>query len=186
MYSLQEQDGQWVKVDKTPSVKVPEKLEKALTTQKRFKIFFGGRSGAKTNTVGDIFISRAKDHGDKTLCLRELQNSIEDSVHALLSSEIDRLEFTDFDVTQNAIRLKDEDVFKFRGMARNPEGMKSFHGFKYAWGEEAQSFSEESISKLTPTIREEGSEIWLTLNPGSSEDPVSKRFLEPFYPTLRS
>ena len=148
---LQEKDGKWIEVDKDPVVKVPEKMEPVLTKKKRFKILFGGRSGAKTNTVGDIFLGRAKDYGDKTLCLRELQNSIEDSVHALLSSEIDRLEFSDFEVTDKAIRINGDDAFKFRGMARNPEGMKSFHGFKYAWGEEAQSFSQESLEKLTPT-----------------------------------
>ena len=184
LYCLQEKGGEYIKVDKEPVVKVPEKLERFLTTKKRFKIGFGGRSGGKSNTFGDIFAGMAKDYGDKTMCLRELQNSIEDSVHSLLSSEISRLGFTDFDVTNSAIRYKGDDVFKFKGLARNPDAVKSMFGFKRSWAEEAQALSGDSLRMLTPTIREAESELWFSLNPGSSADPVSQRFLEPFYAEL--
>jgi phage terminase large subunit len=181
---MQEQKGKYVEVDKQPTVTVPAKLERFVTSKRRFKVAFGGRSGAKSNTIGDILAADAKDYGDKTICLRELQNSIEDSVHALLAAEIKRLAFDDFEVTNNAIRLKGEDVFKFKGLARNPDSVKSMFGFKRAWCEEAQTLSQDSITMLTPTIREKDSEIWLSLNPGSSEDAVSKRFLAPFYDQL--
>ncbi len=181
---LQEVNGVYVEVDKDPVVKVPEKLERILTTKKRFKIGFGGRSGAKSNTFGDILAAQAKDYGDKTMCLRELQNSIEDSVHSLLKEEIKRLGFDGFEITNSAIRLNGEDVFKFKGLSRNPDAVKSMFGFKRAWGEEAQSLSEDSLRMLTPTIRVEGSELWFSLNPGSSADPFSRRFLEPFYGDL--
>jgi len=181
---IQEVKGKYIEVDQTPTVTVPEKLERFVTTKKRFKVGFGGRSGAKSNTFGDILAGHAKDYGDKTVCLRELQNSIEDSVHALLSSEIKRLAFEDFEITNNAIRLKGEDVFKFKGLARNPDAVKSMFGFKRSWAEEAQTLSQESITMLTPTIREKDSELWFSLNPGSSEDAVSQRFLVPFYADL--
>lgn len=181
---IQERKGKYVEVDMKPTVTVPAKLERFITVKKRFKIGFGGRSGAKSNTFGDIFAAQAKDYGNKTVCLRELQNSIEDSVHALLSEEIKRLGFDDFEITNNAIRLKGEDVFKFKGLARNPDAVKSMFGFKRAWAEEAQTLSEDSLTMLTPTIREKDSELWFSLNPGSSEDPISKRFLAPFYDAL--
>jgi len=181
---IQERKGKYVEVDMKPTVTVPAKLERFITVNKRFKIGFGGRSGAKSNTFGDIFAAQAKDYGNKTVCLRELQNSIEDSVHALLSEEIKRLGFDDFEITNNAIRLKGEDVFKFKGLARNPDAVKSMFGFKRAWAEEAQTLSEDSLTMLTPTIREKDSELWFSLNPGSSEDPISKRFLAPFYDAL--
>jgi len=184
--SLQDVNGKFIEVDTAPTVTIPQKLEKFITTKKRFKIAFGGRSGAKSNSFGDVFAAQAKDYGHKTICLRELQNSIEDSVHALLASEIKRLAFDDFEVTGNAIRLKGEDVFKFKGLARNPDAVKSMFGFKRAWAEEAQTLSGESLAMLTPTIREKDSELWFSLNPGSSEDAISKRFLEPFYSQLLS
>lgn len=182
--SIQEQNGEYVETDKPYVVTVPEKLERLITTKKRFKIPFGGRSGAKSNTIGAILAAQAKDYGIKSLCLRELQNSIEDSVHALIKSEIERFGFEGFETTNSAIRLNEEDVFKFKGLARNPDSVKSMFGFKRSWVEEAQSLSQDSITMLTPTIREAESELWFSLNPGSSADPISKRFLQPFYNDL--
>lgn len=181
---LQEQDGRYVEVDKQPTVHLPAKLEPFLVTPKRFKVLFGGRGGAKTRGVGGVLASKAKDYGEKTLCLREMQNTIEDSVHALLSAEIRDKLWSDFVITDNAIRLRGEDVFKYRGMARNVTGVQSAHGFKYSWVEEAQSTSSKSLEALTPTIREAGSELVFTMNPGSSADPMSQRFIQPFYSTL--
>ena len=73
---LQEQDGRYVEVDKQPTVHLPAKLEPFLVTPKRFKVLFGGRGGAKTRGVGGVLASKAKDYGEKTLCLREMQNKI--------------------------------------------------------------------------------------------------------------
>lgn len=38
----------------------------------------------------------------------------------------------------------------------------------------------DSLKALTPTLREEGSEIWFSANPRSSADPFSQRFIKPF------
>ena len=141
-----------------PKMQIPRKLERFLTTPKRFKIAFGGRGAGKSQSFAQIFLMKAQMEQAKTMCLRELQNSIDDSVHALLREQIAHLDLKDFDVTDRAIRHDGEDVFKFKGLARNPDAVKSMQGFKYAWGEEAQVFSEESIRLLTPTIREAGSE----------------------------
>jgi len=181
---IQEKDGKYIEVDKEPHVSIAEKLEPFITKHKRFKIALGGRSGTKSEAFGSIFAANAKDYGEKTLCLRELQNSIDDSVHALLSNVIKRSGFTDFDITEKAIRYKGDDVFKFKGMARNEDAVKSVSGFKKSWVEEAQSISESSLTKLTPSIRKEGSELWFSLNPASSEDPMSKRFIVPFMDAL--
>jgi len=183
-YVLQEQGGVYVKVDKNPIVKVPKALEKFLVTKKRFKVAFGGRSGGKSFTFGDIFSSQAKDYGHKTLCLREYQNSIKDSVQSMLVSAVDRLGYTGFQPIQDEIRFEDKAVFRFKGLARDPDGVKSAFGFKRFWVEEAQNISAKSLEQLTPTMREEGGEIWLAMNPQHSTDPVSIRFLQPFYRKL--
>ena len=167
-----------------PIINLPAKLERLLTTPKRFKVVFGGRGGGKSQTFGDIFISRAKDQGEKTACFRELQNSIEDSVHSLLVDEIERVGFEGFTSSKTAIEFAGSDAFKYKGLSRNPDAVKSLHGFKYAWVEEAQAVSNESLRTLTPTFREKGAEMWFSLNPGSTEDPISKRFLTPFMPKL--
>ena len=43
---------------------------------------------------------------------------------------------------------------------------------------EAQTISEDSWQILTPTIHNEGSEIWFEWNPNEDSDPVHKRFIE--------
>lgn len=180
LYSIQEEDGEYVIVDLPYSVMIPKKLECFLTIDKRFKIAFGGRSGTKSNTIADILAAHAKDYGDKTLCVREIQSSIDDSVHALLKAEIQRLGFEGFDIRDNVIRKDGDDVFKYRGLWRNPDAVKSMFGFKYAWGEEAQSLSYESLEMLTPTIRLVGSELMFSFNPGSSADPIYQDMIKPF------
>jgi phage terminase large subunit len=45
------------------------------------------------------------------------------------------------------------------------------------WCEEAQTISDKSWKTLIPTIRKEGSEIWVTYNPELETDPTHDRFV---------
>ncbi|RLA45153.1 MAG: PBSX family phage terminase large subunit [Gammaproteobacteria bacterium] len=163
-----------------PEMQCPEKLLPLIETPKRIKVVIGGRGSAKSMTVGDICLMDAQTKGIKTACFREYQNSIDDSVYALLKEEVTRLELDGFTVQNSRILHKDQDAFKFRGMARNPEGIKSMQGFNRFWVEEAQTASYKSIRAIMPTLREEESELWLTGNPQSVADPFSQRFIKPF------
>jgi len=167
-----------------PRIQVPEKLAPFILKPKRFKLAIGGRGGAKSQSFSDMLIQRAHEHNFKIGCFREYQNSIDDSVYALLVSEITRLGLRGFKPQGSQIKHKRGGEFRFKGLARNPESVKSMHGFKIFWVEEAQTVSQNSLKLLTPTLRETGSEIWLSLNPMSSADPISVRFLEPFYDEL--
>lgn len=163
-----------------PELTIPSKLERFLTVPKRFKIAYGGRGAAKSQTFADIFLMKSQVEKAKVACFREMQNSIEDSVHSLLKHEIDRIGFQGFTVEKGTIYNSLGGEFRFKGLARNPDAVKSMHGFKYFWVEEGQSISQESLEMLTPTLRELDSELWVSMNPQSSEDPMSKRFLKPF------
>jgi phage terminase large subunit len=168
-----------------PTMQIPKKLRPFIDTPKRFKIAIGGRGSGKSMSFADMCLMDAQTKGIKTACFREFQNSIDDSVHALLKSEIERLNLQGFEVQNNQILLNDEPVFKMRGLAKNPEGIKSMHGFQRFWVEEAQTISFNSLKALTPTLREEGSEIWFSANPRSSVDAFSQRFIKPFEKQLR-
>lgn len=158
----------------------PGKLRPLVEKKKRFKIVIGGRGSAKSNTFADLFLMMMAIDGAKTGCFREYMNTIEDSVHALFVGEIDRIDADGFRTTNNIISHRSGGLAKFRGLARNPTGMKSMFGFNYFWVEEAQTISEESLRILTPTLREGDSEIWMSANPMSSADPFSERFINPF------
>jgi len=168
-----------------PKMQIPKKLRRFIDTPKRFKIAIGGRGSGKSMSFADMCLMDAQTKGIKTACFREFQNSIDDSVHALLKSEIERLNLQGFEVQNNQILLNQDPVFKFRGLARNPEGVKSMHGFRRFWVEEAQTISFNSLKALTPTLREEGSEIWFSANPRSSVDAFSQRFIKPYEKQLR-
>jgi len=162
-----------------------DKLEPFRSLKKRFKGVFGGRGGTKSQTVADILVQKVHIERIKVGCFREHQNTIEDSVHALLSEEINRMQVPGFVIGDTKIRHKDGGEFKFRGLSRNTGGVKSFHGFKIFWVEEAQFLSKKSLKTITPTLREQDSEFWFTFNPGSRLDPISQRFIMPFIKDLR-
>lgn len=144
---------EWAQTKREPTVYLPAKLERVITTKARHVYLIGGRGSGKSIGAADICLADAHDHGSKTFCLREYQSSIADSVHALLAGEIERLELDGFDITQNTIARGGAPVFRFAGLARNPSSIKSAYGFRRWLIEEAQFLSEESIRILLPSAR---------------------------------
>ena len=128
---------------------------------------------------------KAQTEGAKIGCFREFQNSIEDSVHSLLTQEIARLGIPGYIVDKSKIYHTSGGGFSFKGLSRSIDAVKSMHGFKYFWVEEAQFLSDNSIKILIPTVREVGSELWFTGNPMGSADPFSQRFIVPFQKELK-
>jgi phage terminase large subunit len=169
-----------------PEMQMPKALLPFAQKKKRFKVAFGGRGSGKSMTFGDICLMDAQTKAIKTACFREYQNSIDDSVLSLLTSEISRLNLQGFECQQSKILYRGEECFKFRGLARNPEGVKSMHGFQRFWVEEAQTISFESLKNLIPTLRIEGSELWFSANLRSMADPFTQRFFKPFEKELRA
>lgn len=167
-----------------PQIQLPDKLLPLIQTPKRIKIIVGGRGGGKSVGVADILVMHASQ-GKKVGCGREFQNSIDDSVHSLISSEIDRMGAPGFDVQATKILHTSGGEFFYKGLARNPESLKSLHGVDYFWVEEAQTLSDKTLKLLTPSVRSTAGsdhqpEIWMTLNRGSSTDAVSQKFLKRF------
>lgn len=162
-----------------PTLQIPKKL-RPLLNPKKFKIIYGGRGGAKSMTVADILLMRIVTEGIKVGAMREMQNSIDDSVHSLFCEEIERLKLPGFTIQNTSISHARGGQITYKGLARNTESVKSMHGFDVFWVEEAATLSKKSIDLLVPTLRVDGSELWMTFNPASSADPVSIEFLDPF------
>jgi len=157
----------------------PQDWAQGLYKPSRYKILYGGRGGGKSYEVADYLIVRA--HTEKTiiLCAREFQNSIKDSVHALIASRIEALGLADwFEIQEKAIYSKvTGTAFIFKGIRHNIQSIKSMFGVGVCWVEEAQTISRESWEVLKPTIREKGSEIICTLNPLKETDPIYNDFI---------
>lgn len=163
-----------------PELELPRKVYKVLTTKARLIVLIGGRSSAKSESVGRILTMKAQTEAADILCGREFQNSIDDSVHKLIKGIIEKLGVSGFTITDKKIDCLTGGGFRFKGFARNSSAVKSAQDFKYSWSEEAQDLSQESIDDLLPTIRAGGSQLFFTANPQSSADPFSKRFIVPY------
>lgn len=160
-------------------LQIAAKLLKIAKAKQRFIIVYGGRGSGKSYGLASLCLAKALE-GQKIGAFREFQNSIDDSIHSLLASQIETLGLEDFEVQNNQILFNGDVAFKFRGMARNIEGIKSMYGFNLFYIDEAQTISFESLKALTPTLREAGSQIWMSGNPRSSTDAFSERFIKPF------
>jgi hypothetical protein len=141
----------------------------------RYKAAWGGRGSGKSNDRAQaVILLMVAKPGTRIVCLREVQNSIKDSVYQLLCDWIERLGVAPlFDVTRDEIRGPGGSLCIFRGMKdQNAESIKSLEGYSVAWFEEAQTCSQRSLDLLRPTIRAPGSELWFTWNPRRRTDPV--------------
>ena len=139
----------------------------------RFKVFYGGRGGAKSRSFATALLIIGKQRPIRVLCAREIQNSIRDSVKRLLDDELVRCGFDDFYSSTDAeIRGANGTLFLFAGLRTNPERIKSYEGLTHCWIEEAETISQKSLDLLVPTMRTEGSEIWMSFNPDRVNSPV--------------
>lgn len=160
------------------NVELPEKLLFFLSKKARYKIAYGGRGSGKSWAAARCLIVLAMQSKIRVLCTRQLQTSIANSVHKLLSDSIQELGLSDnFEITRDQIRCKNGSEFFFKGIQNNINEIKSIEGINYCWVEEAQSVSENSWEVLIPTIRKENSEIWVTFNPDREEDATYQRFV---------
>jgi phage terminase large subunit len=144
----------------------------------RYKVLYGGRGGAKSWGIARALLIIGARKPTRILCAREFQTSIRDSVHKLLSDQIIAMDLVDFyEITQNAIRGKNGTEFSFVGLKNNVANIKSYEGCDICWVEEAQTTSKLSWNVLIPTIRKEGSEIWISFNPELETDETYQRFI---------
>jgi phage terminase large subunit len=141
----------------------------------RYKVGRGGRASAKSHSVASILVLLGSKKVLRVCCGREYQKSIDESVKQLLEDKIVAHGLQDFyEVQKNAIYGKNGTVFKFVGVKTNPTSLKSFEGIDIFWMEEAEKVSKRSWSIVIPTVRKEGSEIWITYNPDEEDDPTHK------------
>jgi len=146
----------------------------------RYKVMHGGRGGGKSHGVAQVLLDMGARKPLRILCAREIQKSMRDSVHRLLKDYIIKLGLTEFyEVLDTEIRGANGTLFLFTGLqSHTVDSIKSFEGVDVVWVEEAHGVSKKSWDVLTPTIRKDGSEIWLTLNPDMDTDETYVRFIE--------
>ncbi len=157
-----------------PALQFSDSLQ-CLFVPKRLKVLWGGRSAGRSWGCARALLTLARGRRIRVLCAREFQNSIEESVHRVLKSQIEEeLKWGHlFNVEkQKIVGLEQGSEFLFEGIKNNTTRIKSYEGIDYCWIEEGAKLSRESWKIIEPTIRGEKSELWITLNPELETDFV--------------
>jgi phage terminase large subunit len=132
-------------------------------------------------------------HQLRWLCARETQQSIAESVHQLLEDQIARLGLSAFYRVERArivgtvahqagmygrkLERPGCSEFVFAGLKHNVTQIKSYEALDGVWVEEAANVSRNSWEVVLPTVRKEGSEIWVSLNPELATDDSYLRWV---------
>ena len=137
-------------------------------------MYYGGRAGGKSYAFADSLLLLGRMKKLRIACMREIQDSIKDSVHKLLADRIAYYNLSDYKIMETQIINKiTGTTFIFKGLQEhNAENIKSLEGVDIVWLEEAQKISKKSWDILDPTIRKSGSEIWISMNREEENDPV--------------
>ena len=157
---------------------MPAKLA-LLFKPSRYKVVRGGRGSGKSWGFARALLIQAYQQPLRILCAREVQKSIKQSVHQLLSDQIEGMGLSaEFEVLANEIRGRNGSAFYFSGLSdMTADSIKSFEGVDRVWVEEGQSITARSWKILIPTIRKDESEIWVSYNPELETDETHRRFV---------
>lgn len=168
----------------TATIDIPDKLVDLFEGEADVRGAKGGRGSAKTRTFAKMTAIRAYqwDMAGREgiiLCARQFMNSLDESsleeVKAAIRSEPWLEPF--FEIGEKYIRTKSGRIsYGFAGLSRNIGSIKSKSRILLCWVDEAENVSDPSWIVLIPTIREDGSELWLTWNPERKASATNKRF----------
>jgi phage terminase large subunit len=145
----------------------------------RYLCAYGGRNGGKSWFFASFLIEQClRNPGTLAVCIRETQRSLNESAKRNVEQTIIQLGVGRyFEVQHDRIRTPGGGLIIFMGMQdHTAESIKSLEGYRYAWVEEAQTLTANSLALLRPTIRAERSQIWFSWNPRRRNDAVDLFF----------
>lgn len=166
------------------TIELPPKLVDLFAGEARWRCAYGGRGSGKSRSFAIMAAVRGYVWGNagrsgQILCAREFMNSLKDSSFNEVAGAIASYDWLAdyYEVGDTFIRSKDGNVeFTFAGLRRNLDSIKSKARILLCWVDEAESVSRMAWDKLEPTVREDGSEVWVSWNPESNLSETHKRF----------
>lgn len=169
----------------TERIKLPSKMVDNFSQPARHRVFKGGRGSAKTRgcaTMTAVMGYQFAEGGREGIILasREHLNSLEESSLEEIKAAIRAVPWMNayYEIGEKFIRTRNRKVsYAFAGLRHNLDSIKSKSRILLNWTDEAENVSDAAWRKLIPTIREDGSENWVSYNPESPESPTHKRFI---------
>ncbi len=159
----------------------PDKILPLLVQPAPYKVAYGGRGSGKSWSFARGLLLKGIATPLRVLCAREVQKSIQQSVHQTLTDQIYKMKLQSvYDIGKaEIINRKNGTKFLFVGLSDlTADSIKSYEGIDIAWVEEGQTITDRSWKILIPTVRKEGSEIWISFNPELESDPTYERFVK--------
>lgn len=168
----------------TVQIELAPKLVELFSEPARYYCAWGGRGSGKTRgfalmTAIKAYMAAESGKSGVILSAREYMNSLEESSMEEIKQAIRSVPWLDayFDIGEKYIRTKNRRIsYVFAGLRHNLDSIKSKARILLAWVDEAESVSEVAWQKLLPTVREEGSEVFVSWNPELDGSPTDTRF----------
>lgn len=177
----------------TARVALPPKLIPIFQGEADVRGAYGGRGSGKTRSFAKMSavrayaMSRAGLDG-VILCGRQYMNSLDESSLEEIKGAV-RSEpwlMPHFDIGEKYVRTLDGRIsYAFAGLDRSISSIKSKAKIRLCWVDEAEPVTESAWETLLPTIREEGSELWVTWNPERDGSPTDQRFRKSSNPMMK-
>ena len=166
------------------TIELPPKLVELFAGEARYRCAYGGRGSGKSRSFAIMaavrgYIWGSEGRAGQILCAREFMNSLGDSSFEEVAGAIKTYDWLAdyYEVGERYIRSRDGNIeFTFSGLRRNLDSIKSKARILLCWVDEAETVSGMAWDKLDPTIREEGSELWVSWNPESNLSATHQRF----------
>lgn len=166
------------------TIELPPKLIPVFDGEARYRGAYGGRGSGKTRSFALMTAVKAYMFAEagvsgQILCCREYMNSLEDSSMEEVKQAIKSVPWLNsyFEIGEKFIRSRNRRVwYTFSGLRHNLDSIKSKARILIAWADEAENIAEIAWRKLGPTVREHGSEIWVTWNPEKDGSPTDQRY----------
>ena len=137
---------------------VPRKF-KPLLAPKRYKGAHGGRGGAKSHFFAEMLVWRCYEKETRAACVREIQNTLKESVRQLIIDKIKKFNLGNFfQILDNEIRGANGSLIIFKGMqSYNAEVDQVARGLRYRLGRGGA----EPIGHVAPSVAPYAPQGWL-------------------------
>ena len=152
----------------------------------RHLVLAGGRGSGKSHVIALYLLIEGMKSPHRILCAREIQKSIQESVHQDLAKIIRALNLEWFyRITEKKIFGANGTEFFFSGLRHNMGNIKSISGISICWVEECSYVSNQSLELLIPSIRGSGDpnvghqdgRLIYSYNPHLKDDPIHAMFV---------
>ena len=158
---------------------LPAKLLRIVDSFDQYRYFLieGGRGGGKSQGIARLILYLIEHYKLRTVCGRETQNSIEESVYTIFKDLILEFDLNNQVYSNKIINSDTQSSIYFKGFREQGSiNIKGLEGVDILWIDEAQAITKNTLDIIIPTIRKEKAKVFFSMNRHVKSDPVYREF----------